>query len=161
MSYLTSEDFESICNTVKIIPISSETLGDISQYSFNCGKAKEYETFLKQKALMLEEIGVTRTFLIIHTLNNELIGYYSLSADTVRLTIDEKSGTDLEKVDFSDPDNRPLIILERKAVDYLQKGDKENHWETTAALKLDHLGELMETNNYNQFFYNEKYAVYY
>ena len=100
MSYLISEDFESICNTVKILPISSEAVGDISQYSFDCGKAKEYETFLKQKASLLEEIGVTRTFLVIHNVTNELIGYYSLSADTVRLTIDEKIGTDLESVDF-------------------------------------------------------------
>ena len=100
MSYLISEDFESICNTVKILPISSEAVGDISQYFFDCGKAKEYETFLKQKALLLEEIGVTRTFLVIHNVTNELIGYYSLSADTVRLTIDEKIGTDLESVDF-------------------------------------------------------------
>ena len=100
MSYLISEDFESICNTVKILPISSEAVGDISQYSFDCGEAKEYETFLKKKAPVLENIGVTRTFLIIHTETNELIGYYSLSADTVRLTIDEKVDTDLENVDF-------------------------------------------------------------
>lgn len=100
MSYLISEDFESICNTVKIVPISSETVGDISQYSFDCGEAKEYETFLKTKALALETIGVTRTFLIIHRETEELIGYFSLSADTVRLTPDEKCGTDLEIVDF-------------------------------------------------------------
>lgn len=100
MSYLISEDFESICNTVKILPISAEAVGDISQYSFDCGKAKEYETFLKEKALPLEKIGVTRTFLIFHLETGELIGYFSLSADTVRLTIDEKMGTDLEMVDF-------------------------------------------------------------
>lgn len=100
MSYLISEDFESICNTVKILPISSEAVGDISQYSFDCGEAKEYETFLKKKAMLLEKIGVTRTFLIIHSKTEELIGYFSLSADTVRLTIDEKLGTDLENVDF-------------------------------------------------------------
>ena len=98
MSYLISEDFESICNTVKIYPISSKAVKDISQYSFDCGKAKEYETFLKKKALLLEELGITRTFLIVHSVTNELIGYYSLSADTVRLTIDEKIGTDLESV---------------------------------------------------------------
>ena len=50
--------------------------------------------------MLLEEIGVTRTFLVLHNVTNELIGYYSLSADTVRLTIDEKIGTDLESVDF-------------------------------------------------------------
>ena len=100
MSYLIPKDFEDICNTVDIFPISSETIGDVSQYSFDCGDAKEYETFLKVKALPLENLGVTRTFVIIHKQTKELIGYFSLSADTVRLTLDEKTGTDLESVDF-------------------------------------------------------------
>lgn len=100
MSYLTDEEFESILNTVMILPISTEEVGDMSQYSFDCGKAKEYETFLRLKAAQLEKLGVTRTFLLIHRITKELIGYFSLSADTVRLTIDEKIGTDLENVDF-------------------------------------------------------------
>lgn len=100
MSYLSDEEFESILNTVMILPISSEEMGDISQYSFDCGNAKEYETFLRLKAAQLEKLGVTRTFLLIHRVTEELLGYFSLSADTVRLTIDEKIGTDLENVDF-------------------------------------------------------------
>lgn len=100
MSYLNTEDFESICNTVSIIPISSVSDRDVSQYSFTCGKAKEYVTFLKVKALQLEQLGVTRTFLLVHKETQELIGYFSLSADTVRLTIGEEVGTDLESVDF-------------------------------------------------------------
>lgn len=100
MSYLSTEDFDNICNTVNIIPISSVSDSDVSQYSFACGKAKEYETFLKMKALTLEQLGVTRTFLLMHKDTEELIGYFSLAADTVRLTINEKIGTDLESVDF-------------------------------------------------------------
>lgn len=113
MSYLISEDFESILNTVSILPISSLTEEDISQYSFDCGKAKEYETFLKKKALALETLGIARTFLLIHNETNELIGYYSLSADTVRLTIDEKLGTDLETVDFM---SLPALKLGKLAI---------------------------------------------
>jgi len=101
MNYLNSEEFERICNTVIILPIGADAVGDISQYSFHCGEAtEEYELFLKQKALELEKIGVTRTFLIIHKETKELIGYYSLAADTVRLTIDEKVDSDLENVNF-------------------------------------------------------------
>ncbi len=37
MSYLTTEEFESIADTVNILPISSDEIGDISQYSFDCG----------------------------------------------------------------------------------------------------------------------------
>ncbi len=100
MSYLIPEDFESICDTVSIVPISAVPACDILKYSFDCGEAEEYVTFLKMKALSLEKLGVTRTFLLIHNETEELIGYFSLSADTVRLTIDEKLGTDLESVDF-------------------------------------------------------------
>ena len=113
MSYLISEDFESILNTVSILPISSLTEEDISQYSFDCVKAKEYETFLKKKALALETLGIARTFLLIHNETKELIGYYSLSADTVRLTIDEKLGTDLETVDFM---SLPALKLGKLAI---------------------------------------------
>ncbi len=100
MSYLTLEECESIGNTVDIYSISSEQIGDISQYSFDCGEAKEYETFLKEKAIHLEELCITKTFVLIHKETKELVGYFSLSADTVRLTIDEKVGSNLETVDF-------------------------------------------------------------
>ena len=46
MSYLTTEEFESILDTVTIFPVTSVELGDISQYSFDCGDAEEYVTFL-------------------------------------------------------------------------------------------------------------------
>lgn len=113
MSYLSPKDFESILNTVNILPISSLTPEDISQYSFDCGKAIEYVTFLKEKALGLENLGITRTFLLIHNGTGELIGYYSLSADTVRLTIDEKVGTNLETVDFM---SLPAVKLGKLAI---------------------------------------------
>lgn len=69
MSYLTSDEFESIADTVTIFPVTSAELGDISQYSFYCGEAKEYETFLMKKAILLDKLAVTKTFVIIHILN--------------------------------------------------------------------------------------------
>ena len=38
MSYLTTEVFERIADTVTIFLIASAKLGDISQYSFDCGE---------------------------------------------------------------------------------------------------------------------------
>lgn len=35
MSYLTTEEFESILDTVTIFPVISVELGDISQYFFD------------------------------------------------------------------------------------------------------------------------------
>ena len=49
MSYLTTEEFESILDNVSIFPVTSVELGDISQYFFECGDAEEYVTFLINK----------------------------------------------------------------------------------------------------------------
>lgn len=100
MSYLTLEDFKSILDTVKILPINSLTEEELSQYSFDCGNAKEYVFFLKNNAPKLDNIGITKTHLLIHKETNELVGYFSLSTDTVKLTLGEKSGTGLENVNF-------------------------------------------------------------
>ena len=113
MSYLTSDEFESIADTVTIFPVTSAELGDISQYSFYCGEAKEYETFLMKKAIPLDKLAVTKTFVIIHNETKELVGYFSLSADTVKLTLDEKVGADLESVDFM---SLPALKLGKLAI---------------------------------------------
>lgn len=72
MSYLTTEEFESILDTVTIFPVTSVELGDISQYSFDCGDAEEYVTFLRNKAIDLDKLAVTKTFVIIHNETKEL-----------------------------------------------------------------------------------------
>lgn len=113
MSYLTTEDFESIADTVTIFPVTSAELGDISQYSFNCGEANEYVTFLMQKAIPLDNLAVTKSFVMIHNETNELIGYFSLAADTVKLTFAEKAEADLETVDFM---SLPALKLGKLAI---------------------------------------------
>lgn len=100
MSYLSEQEFEEIRHTVSIFPISSSEIGDILQYSFNCGEAEEYVSFLKEKALRLEELAITRTFVMIHNTTKELIGYYSLSTDTVKLTTEERVNNGLSEVSF-------------------------------------------------------------
>ena len=100
MSYLSEKEFLEIMNTVSIFPISSPEIGDISQYSFDCGDAEEYVSFLMDKALRLEELAITKTFVLIHNITHELIGYYSLSTDTVKLTTAEKDENNLSEVSF-------------------------------------------------------------
>lgn len=100
MSYLSEKDFENILNTVDIFPISSSEIGDITQYSFNSGSAEEYTTFIMEDALELDQLCISKTFVIIHKKTKELVGYFTLSADTVKLTMDEKNDTDLETVKF-------------------------------------------------------------
>lgn len=113
MSYLSLDEYEEIANTVNIYPILNKEVGDISQYSFDSGEAEEYKLFLLYKAIPLEKLGITRTHLLIHKKSKELIGYFSLSADTVRLTIDEKSEEDLSKVEFM---SLPAVKLGKLAI---------------------------------------------
>lgn len=113
MSYLTPDQFESIRSTVSIVPISHLKDEEILQYSFDCEEAKEYEIFLKKKAPKLNELAITETFLLIHNETNELVGYFSLSADTVRLTLDEKKDAKLEEVDFM---SLPALKLGKLAI---------------------------------------------
>lgn len=113
MSYLSTEEFEDILNTVTIFPVTSTELGDISQYSFDCGEANEYVTFLRQKAILLDNLAVTKSFVMIHNKTKELIGYFSLSADTVKLTLDEKAESDMEAVDFM---SLPALKLGKLAI---------------------------------------------
>lgn len=55
----------------------------------------------------------------------------------------------------------PLIILEARAVEYLEKdGATEHVWDPLAEEKLKLLGELMEDYEYRRIFYNEKYGVF-
>ena len=41
MSYLVPKEYKSISDTVSILSVSSLSREDISQYSFDCGKAKD------------------------------------------------------------------------------------------------------------------------
>lgn len=100
MSYLSEEDFAEILDTVEVLPISSKKSSNLTQYFFDVGIAKEYETFIMNDALRLDALGISKTFVMIHRKTNELIGYFTLSADTVKLVNEEKEGTDLKVVPF-------------------------------------------------------------
>ena len=100
MSYLTDDKVQELLNTVKILSISDKEVGDISQYFFDVGEAEEYASFLRDDALNLEELCISKTYVMIHKKTRELVGYFTLSADTVRLTTDEKSEVELENVQF-------------------------------------------------------------
>ena len=43
---------------------------------------------------------VSKTYVMIHKTTKELVGYFTLSTDTVRLTSDEKTAVELDDVQF-------------------------------------------------------------
>lgn len=113
MRYLTDDKVDELLDTVKILSISDDEVGDISQYFFDSGNAEEYASFIKEDALNLDEMCISKTYVMIHRKTKELVGYFTLSADTVRLTADEKSEIDLDNVEFM---SLPAIKVGKLAV---------------------------------------------
>ena len=113
MSYLSDEEFNEIYGVVKVYSIMSNNIKDINEYCFDCEEAKEYEIFLKEEAKLLETKCITRTFLLIHNITNELIGYFTLSCDAVKLTDSEKYESKLEEVVYR---SLPAIKIGKLAV---------------------------------------------
>ena len=75
--------------------------------------AGEYVTFLRERAHILDRLCISKTFLVIHDETKELIGYFTLSADSVRLTHDEKDETELSEVEFM---SLPAVKLGKLAI---------------------------------------------
>lgn len=97
MTYLTDEQIAKIENGVRLLPIND--VGDISHYLFD-SKIKEYNDFLKI-AKSYCDINISKTFLLIHKETDELIAYMTLSADSIKLTSQEKEYHDISKVPFA------------------------------------------------------------
>jgi hypothetical protein len=97
MSYLTDEDIVNIQNDVRLLSVK-ET-GDISHYSFDSHIA-EYNDFLRI-ADKFYDLNVSKTFLLIHKKTNELLAYMTLSADSIKLTFEEKGLHDISTVPYA------------------------------------------------------------
>ena len=97
MSYLTNEQLLKIKSNVSLLSIKD--IDDISHYSFD-SKIDEYNDFLKI-ADKFYDINVSKTFLLIHNTTNELIAYMTLSADSIKLTSEEKDNHDISKVPYA------------------------------------------------------------
>jgi len=111
--YLDDQQFADILNNISIYRIGSENLKDLSAYSFEMHEANEYKHFLLHQARKLDQLGITKTFLMIHNETGELIGYFTLSADTIKLTPTEKEQNNLEDVQFM---SLPAIKIGKLAI---------------------------------------------
>ena len=64
--YLSDRQFADILSVVSIYPIGWNALKDLSTYSFDTGIAKEYKDFLLREAKNLDELAISKTFIMIH-----------------------------------------------------------------------------------------------
>ena len=97
MSYLTKYEIIDIAREVELYPI--KTIDNVSNLLFKCG-VNEYDKFLHD-AVRLDELDVSKTFLLIHNRTKELLAYMALSADAIKLTKDEKEIHNLSKIPYS------------------------------------------------------------
>ena len=97
MSYLTDEQILNIKSNVSLLSIKD--VDKISQHSFN-SQIEEYNDFL-EIADKFYDINVSKTFLLVHNSTKELIAYMTLSADSIKLTNEEKDIHDMSKVPYA------------------------------------------------------------
>ena len=76
MSYLSETEIADIQKNVRLLSIKE--IGDVSQYPFN-SSIEEYNDFLKI-AKCFHDLNISKTFLLIHKVTNELLGYMTLAA---------------------------------------------------------------------------------
>lgn len=97
MSYLTESDIIAIRDNVRLLSVSE--LDDISHYLFDSHIA-EYNEFLKI-ANKFHDLNISKTFLLFHKRTNELLAYMTLSADSIKLTNEEKALHDISEVPYA------------------------------------------------------------
>lgn len=97
MSYLAESGIIEIKDDVRLLSINE--IDDVSHYSFDSHIA-EYNEFLKI-AEKFYELNISKTFLLIHRRTNELLAYMTFSADSIKLTNEEKELHDIGKVPYA------------------------------------------------------------
>lgn len=97
MSYLTEQDITEIKNNVRLLSIAN--IDDVSHYFFD-SHIEEYNNFL-QVAEKFCELNISKTFLLIHKDTEELLAYMTLSADSIKLSAEEKELHDILKVPYA------------------------------------------------------------
>ena len=109
MSYLTESDITKIQNNVRLLSINE--VDDVSHYLFDSHIA-EYNDFLKI-ANKFYDLNISKTFLLLHRKTNELLAYMTFSADSIKLTNEEKELHDISKVPYA---SRPALKVGKLAV---------------------------------------------
>lgn len=106
---MTEKDIIEIQNNVRLLSIKE--VKDASHYSFD-SHIKEYNDFL-EIAEKFYDLNISKTFLLVHRKTGELLAYMTLSADSIKLTKDEKEVHDIGKVPYA---SIPAIKVGKLAV---------------------------------------------
>lgn len=96
MNYLSENELQEIQNSVKMISI--DDVDNMTCFEFD-SEIDEYNDFLNI-AKLFADINISKTFLLIHKETNELLAYMTLSADSLKLTNEEKKNHNLSMVPY-------------------------------------------------------------
>lgn len=97
MSYLTENDIKEIQDNVRLLSINE--IDDISHYLLD-SHIVEYNQFL-EIADKFFDLNISRTFLLLHRKIDDLLAYMTLSADSIKLTNEEKDLHNINKVPYA------------------------------------------------------------
>ena len=89
-------------------------IGKVKSVSHFSNEYEEYNIFLREEAQHYEDLGISRTHLLIETQNGSILAYMSLVADSIQLSMSEKELVDLELIPFS---TLPAMKIGKLAVD--------------------------------------------
>lgn len=117
---LKDEELYEIASSISVHALSSNGYGNLDDYDFSSGVADEYRAFLFDEARKLEELYICKTYLMIHKKTNELVGYFTLSADSIKLAPEEKTKDNLDEVVFR---SIPAIKLGKLAINQKLSSD--------------------------------------
>lgn len=97
MSYLTIKEIEEIKSDVRLLSI--EEVDNILHYSFD-SENEEYNNFL-EIAKKFSDLNISKTFLLLHKKTKELLAYMTLSADSIKLTNEERAEHNIKEVPYA------------------------------------------------------------
>lgn len=108
-NYLDYKSFSEIKDNVSLFSITE--LEECSHYFFDSG-IEEYNSFFDD-AMFFEKLNISRTFVIRSNLTGEIIGYFSLAADSLKLSNEEKIENSLDDVPYK---SIPAIKIGKLAI---------------------------------------------
>jgi len=107
------QDITTIIDSLELLPINK-----IESFDSFSNEFEEYGTFLIEDARKYEILNISRTHLLIDTLNANILAYMTLVTDSVQLTKSEKEVLKLGLIPFS---SFPALKIGKLAVDQAAK----------------------------------------
>lgn len=118
MPYLSPDSFNHIAKSVELVNLSDGyRICDFES------EDEDYNVFLKEHAIKYNELGMCKTHLLINKQNGDVIGYFTLNADAILLTKEEKCKHSLDDVLFkSIPSLKIGMLAVDRKYNKIQKG---------------------------------------